>query len=199
MKKKTRKINNTGYQFLRPLCKLFLIIIGLPKTVNKELVPKEDGFIFAGTHVSYMDPFLVGNTTPRSVHFLAKIELTQNKLLKPFMSLFGVIPVDRKLSKNPEAKQAAVEALKDGNIICVFPEGTRNRTDKPLMPFKFGAVSFAYKSGKPIVPFAITPKPKAFRRKQIIIGEPFYVKSADLEKENKKLEKIVLELLEKGK
>ena len=54
-----------------------------------------------------------------------------------------------------DAKKEAIEVLKSGNVICLFPEGTRNLTENPLLPFKYGAISFAYNSQKPIVPFAI--------------------------------------------
>ena len=68
------------------------------------------------------------------------------------------------------------------------------------MPFKYGAVSIARKSGKPIVPFAIVGKPKPFNYEtKIIIGKPYYVTTDDFVKETEKLEKKVIELIKEGK
>ena len=111
----------------------------------------------------------------------------------------GVIPVDRK-NKNPEAKNEAIENLKKGNIVCIFPEGTINKTKEDIMSFKYGASSIAYKAGVPIVPFAIVNKPKPFNYKtKIVIGKPFYVESDDFKKETEKLEIIVRDLIKEGK
>lgn len=195
-----KNIKNFGYQLIRPLLKIFIVITLNPKTIHKERIPKKGGFILAGTHVSYYDPIIVGNSTFRSVHFLAKKELFDNKILGTILRFMGIISVDRKKSSNPEAKKLAIDTLTDGNVVCVFPEGTRNRANDLILPFKYGAVSFAKKSGCPIVPFAIVPRPKTFKYKtKLIIGKPFYVKSDDLEKENIKLEKKVIDLINEGK
>ena len=80
----------------------------------------------------------------------------------------------------------------------LFPEGTRNRTDKFLLPFKFGAVSMAKKTGAYLVPFGITGEYK-FRSKNLTIrfGEPFKVKD-DLSLANRQLEKEVERLMKES-
>ena len=63
-----------------------------------------------------------------------------------------------------------------------------------MLPFKYGAVSFAQKSGMPIIPMGITKKPKLFKRSMVKIGKPFYVKeNDDLTVMNEKLQKQVLQ------
>ena len=87
-----------------------------------------------------------------------------------------------------------------GGAIGIFPEGTRNKTDKFLLPFKYGAVSIASKTDSLIVPFGITGDYK-FRSKNltIIYGKPFKVGNMSLEEANNKLYKIVERLMKQNK
>ena len=187
--KKEKKDNNTLYYIIRPFLKVIFVLIMKPTVVYKDRLP-DDG---------YFDAFELGYTTKKCVHYLAKIELFKSKLGNFFFRSTGAIPVDRK-NKNPEAKNEAIQKLKENKIVCVFPEGTINKTKEYIMPFKYGAVSIARKSGKPIVPFAIVGKPKPFNYKtKIIIGKPYYVTTDDFVKETEKLEKKVIELIKEGK
>lgn len=199
MKKTNLVISNVLYSIIRPFLWIFLIITIKPKIIHKNRIPKKEGFIFAGTHTSYFDAFLIGCTTLRPLHFLAKKELMDIKVLGPMLKALGFIRVDRS-KKNPQVTDSAVEYLKDNRIVCLFPEGTINKTDDYILPFKYGAVSFAYKSGKPIVPFAFVGGPKLFNyHVKVLLGDPYYVESDDLEKENKILEQKVIELIKEGR
>lgn len=193
------KVSDFGYHVLSPLLRLFIFIFMKPKIFHKDRVPKKEGFIFAGTHVSKFDGFMIGLSTHRALHYLAKKELMDKKIIGPIMKWAGLIRVDRQ-NKNPEAKEQAINALHQNKVICIFPEGTINKTDGYIIPFKYGAVSIAYKSGNPIVPFAIVNKPKLFNYKiKVIIGEPYYVKTDNYENENKILENKVIELIKEGR
>ena len=195
-----KKINEFGYRMMRPIVLVFLTLLMKPKAYNKNRLIKKGGYILAGNHLSIYDGPLVGCISKRPIHFLAKKELFDNKFLGPIVRFIGLISVDRK-NKNPEAKELALDTLKAERVVCVFPEGTCNRTnDKEILPFKYGAVSFALKSGKPILPFAIVNKPRLFYyNTKIIFGEPYYVKNEDLDKEIKILEKKVVDLIHEGK
>ena len=108
----------------------------------------------------------------------------------------GCISVDRSIH-DKKAKTSAIEVLKDGGIVGIFPEGTTNKTDKIILPFKYGAVSIASKSNAYIVPFSITGA--YFKRNiKITYGKP-YKASDDLVKENKILEDKVIKLLKENK
>lgn len=198
-KEKQKKITRgLGYSLIRPILKLYSLICLRPKIVGKKNLPK-GGYILAGTHLSYYDPVVIGNITMRPIHFLAKKELMDKKVLGSILSFMGIIRVDRS-TKNPEAKKEAIDALHADKVVCVFPEGTCNKTGGDLLPFKYGAVSFASKSGKPIVPFAIIGKPKPFNYKtKVIIGKPMYVQDEDLEKANNLLMEIVRSLIKENR
>ncbi|MBE6155293.1 MAG: 1-acyl-sn-glycerol-3-phosphate acyltransferase [Firmicutes bacterium] len=199
MKRKNLVISNILYSIIRPILWLFLVVTINPKIVHRKRIPHKEGFIFAGTHTSYFDAFLIGRSTLRPIHFLAKKEIMDVKFLGPILNALGFIRVDR-AKKNPGAINSAVEYLKNNKIICLFPEGTINKTEDYILPFKYGAVSLAYKSGKPIIPFAFVGGPKLFNyHVKVIIGNPYYVKTDNLEKENKILEQKVIELIKEGR
>ena len=116
-------------------------------------LPAQGGFVYAANHTSWWDPILLQITAPRPVNWLAKKEMMGNRFNKWFFfDKGGCIPVDRN-GKNPEAFAAAVQALHDGRIIGIFPEGTRYK-DK-LGPTRTGVARIALESGAPVVPAAI--------------------------------------------
>lgn len=94
--------------------------------------------------------------------------------------------------------KVAIEMLNQGKIIGIFPEGTRNYTQKPLLPFKRGAVTLAKETNTNIVPFAIRGRYLPFHGLKIEFGEPIDVSNMELQEANKLLEEKVLELLVKN-
>lgn len=98
-----KKVRNFGYQIFRPLFKLFLILTGHPKFDHKERIPKKEGCILVCNHTSMLDPIILGASTPRSIHYLAKKELMDG-VLGPVLRFMGIIRVDRS-RKCPEAKK----------------------------------------------------------------------------------------------
>ena len=129
---------------------------------------------------------------------MAKKEYFDNKKTAWFFKRTGCISVDRK-NKDEHAKECAIEVLKDGGAIGLFPEGTRNKTKEFLLPFKFGAVSMAKKTDSYLVPFGITGDYK-FRSKNLVIryGKPFKVTDLELDTANEILFSKVKELMEEN-
>mgnify|MGYP003299992906 CR=1 FL=1 len=169
-----------------------------PRIIGKENIPKEGPIIVAGNHVHLFDQCLTILSTKRYLCYMAKKEYFDNKKVAWFFKANGCIPVDRS-KKDSNAKEAALSVLKNNGAIGIFPEGTRNRTNEILQPFKFGAVSMAQKTNATIVPFAITGEYK-FRSKDLTVtfAKPFKVENMTLEEANEKLYKEVLKLLKKN-
>ena len=190
------------YRIVKFILYPLYVIIFHPVAIGRENIPKNGGVILAGNHSGELDAAQMVYGCKRVVHMLAKKELFSNKLSDWFFRSMGGIPVDRK-NKDPKAKSTATEILENGEVLGIFPEGTVNRTfgtkdEVDLLPFKYGAVSFASKTGAPIVPFAICGKYKIFSgRKYIIYGKPYKV-GEDLEKENQILMDKVRKLKIKG-
>lgn len=184
-----------GYRLLKPILMPIFKLYYKPKTVNSEAIPLQGPIIFAGNHRHIMDQCMVIISTKRVVHYMAKKEYFDS----PFAWFFrftGVIPVDRSIH-DKKAKKSAEEVLKKNGALGIFPEGTRNRTKEPLMPFKMGTVSLAQKTDATIIPFAITGD-YLFRKGNLMItfGKPFKVaKNESLEKANDVLKNEILTLL----
>ena len=136
-------------------------------------------------------------STKRVVNYMAKKEYFDNKKVAWFFKAAGCISVDRS-KRDDAAVSSALEVLKNGGAVGLFPEGTRNKTDLFLQPFKFGAVSMAKKTGAYLVPFGITGTYK-FRSKDLTIrfGKPFKVEG-ELDKANEKLFKTVEKLMKQN-
>ena len=181
----------------RPLSAIFKAIYK-PTVTGKRNIPENGRIILAGNHTNYFDCLLVACATKRCVHYLAKDELMKGPLGFVFKGL-GIIPVNRR-TKDRAAYLSALETLRDEKMIGIFPEGTINRTDDVIMPFKFGAVKMARETDTKIVPFAITGKYKPFERSvKITFFEPIEPEE-NLEAANEKLMKIVSDkLIKEGK
>ena len=93
----------------------------------------------------------------------------------------------------------AVGVLAGGELISLFPEGTRNRSEALLLPFKYGAVTMAKRSGVPVIPFALTGRYRLFRRGiQIEFGAPLDLSSLETGEANALLQERVAELIYKS-
>ena len=184
------------YSFFRVIYKIILKILYRPKILGIENLPKTGSIILAGNHRRAPDPVLVMMCTKRKVHFLAKIEVSRGLHGKLFKRL-GVIVVDRSKA-NPQAVLESENILKNGGVIGIFPEGTRNRTTEELLNFKKGAVLMAQRTNSKIVPFAIKERYKAFRKRaKLEFGEPINVVNMDTNDANEYLREEVLKLLRK--
>ena len=183
--KKEKNVTKT-YRFSRPIINVFTKLFLHPKYIGLENIPKDGPIILAGTHTHLMDCILLVSSTKRCIHFFAKKELWEGKAGFYFKNM-GMISVDRKI-KDHSAIPKALEYLKDGNVIGIFPEGTTEKEFGKMLPFKIGAVKMAKESGVKIVPFAIKACYKPFKgRLTIKFDKPYSVKSDDLEKENELL------------
>lgn len=187
------------YKVVRPPIVFFFKAIYRPEVVGKENIPEKGKIILAGNHTNFFDCFSVAISTRRCVHYIAKAELMKG-IGKYIFPGLGIIPLDR-TTNGKEAVLLAEEYLADDKLIAVFPEGTINRTDEPMMPFKGGAVKIACDSGSDIVPFAITGKYKPFKKGlKITFMPPIKVQKGSLKSTNKKLEETVLEqIIKEGK
>lgn len=195
MKKNDQKV---GYRFLRGLLLPIFKFYYNPKMYGAENIPKDGNILICGNHKHIMDQCMPIMGTKRMIHWMAKREYFDDWKVAWFFKMSGCISVDRSIHDDT-AKGKAIDVLRDGGAIGLFPEGTRNKTDQFLLPFKFGAVSMAQKTDSLIVPFGISGDYK-FRSKnlRVHIGKPFSIKDMTLEEANKKLEKEIGKLIRKG-
>ena len=185
------------YRIVKPLLNFLIFFLYRPTVVGRENIPKSGPVVLAGNHTKWLDPeMLCAVVHGRQVHFLAKIELFKGPA-SIIAKGMGSIPVNRKIH-DKGALSSAVEALNKGLCIGIFPEGTINRTDEVIMPFKIGAVKMSHDANATLVPFVITGNYKLFRRGiRVEFLKPLKV-TDNLDESNEKLMKAVSEGLTKN-
>ena len=188
-----KKSKMIGFRFFKGVLGIFFLIFFRPKIIDKKNIPKDGGVILAGNHRHIFDPCMPILSTKRPVHYMAKKELFDSSV-GWFFRVVGCIPVDRG-HDNTNSKEAAVRVLKNGEILGIFPEGTRNKTGKELLPFKYGTVSMSYKTKALIVPFAITGRYRLFNNGLTIRFGKGFLADDDLEESNKRLASEIEKLI----
>ena len=131
---------------------------------------------------------------------MAKKEYFEGKMTWFFKSS-GCISVDRQNKENAKiATNIATNLLKEGYAVGIFPEGTRNKTNELLLPFKIGTVKMAKETNATIVPFVITGKYKFWNNNlKVTFLKPFKVKNMELKEANDKLRNMMLKELKKSR
>ena len=140
------------------------------RVIGKENLPSEGGVLLCTNHIHNFDPIVVGITSPRPIHFMAKEELFTVPILGKIMPLINAFPVKRGLSDRG-ALRTGLGILKEGNVLGLFPEGTRSETGE-LGKGLAGAGFFALRSKAQIIPCAVIGPYKPFKRLKVVLGKP---------------------------
>ena len=175
---------------------------------GEENVPRKGGAILAINHTSYLDFALAGTAAlpaKRYVRFMAKKEIFDNKIAGPLMRGMHHINVDR--SNGSPSFVAALRALKAGEIIGIFPEGTIS-TSFEIKGLKSGAVRLAIGSGVPIIPTIVWGGQRVYTKGvkpslkrahipvTVAFGKPIsYSRDTDIEVAEKHLREVMIEML----
>jgi len=139
-------------------------------------VPAEGGAVIAANHFSGIDHPLIGSFSPRPIRFLAKAELLEIPVLGAILRWLGVFPV-RRGEGDRDALRLARQLVRDGNLVCVHIEGTRQRFGYPG-PIHPGGLMIAMQEGAPIIPCALDTfhwSPANRRLCAVVWGEPIDV------------------------
>lgn len=133
---------------------------------------KDGAHVYIVNHYTLLDPAYPAWTTWEGLHFLGKKEILSTPVLGFVAKKAKTIPVNRD-GNDVRAILDALKCLKNNEKIVIFPEGTRNKTNEPLLPFKPGAAVLAIRAKAPIVPMVIYNKPRFFHCTHILTEEPF--------------------------
>ena len=129
------------------------------KRQGQENIPKDRAVLYIGNHRSYFDILVTYTTVPGSCGFVAKKELSRIPLLKNWMELIHCLFLDRSdIKQGLQMILSGCEEIKSGTSICIFPEGTRGKTESELELGEFhnGSFKMATKTGCPIIPLSIS-------------------------------------------
>lgn len=167
-------------RFVRVTAAKILPLFFRTKLTGADNVP-QGGAVLAGNHVSYMDPVLLWCVSPRPVHFMAKRELWRTRLFAWGLPRLWAFPVNRG-EPDRAAITTATELVKAGELVGVFPEGSRSAEGTTDLGEAHGGAAFiALRAGAPVVPIAFVGTEKVWprgvklprlRRTYIRIGAP---------------------------
>ena len=187
----------SSLRIIQAVFRFILKITGAKITViGEENVPKDTPVLYIGNHRSYFDILLTYSRCPIRTGYIAKKEMEKIPLLSTWMRYLHCLFLDRKdIKQGLKTILTAVDKVKSGISICIFPEGTRNKNEDELdmLPFHEGSFKVAAKANCPIIPMAFSGSadiweahfPK-IKKTHVILeyGRPIYVDQ--LEKEEKK-------------
>ena len=148
-----RGVNPAVYWLSRAVLEPFFLLYFRMSRSGREHIPREGAVIIAANHRSFLDPFVIGTLVGRPVYFVAKAELFKRRLPAWWLSSLGAFPVDRG-NGDRDAMATARRILERGDVVVIFPEGTRTRPGGLGRP-KRGVGRLALETGAPIVPVAL--------------------------------------------
>ena len=205
----------SSLRIIQTVFKFILKVTGADITIiGHENAPKDQAVLYIGNHRSFFDILLTYVLCPDLTGYVAKKEMEPIPLLSTWMRYLHCLFLDRKdIKEGMKTILTAIEKVKSGISICIFPEGTRNKgTDElELLPFHDGSFKIATKSGCPIIPMAISNSAEIFENHfpkikpcKVVVeyGKPIYPE--ELSREDKKrlgayTQGIILEMLKKNR
>ena len=165
------------YRFCRGVCKFLFHIAYKTEVYGSENLPESGGYILASNHKSFFDSPLIGMTINKQLFFMAKEYLFNIKVLGAIIRKLGAFPVSK--GNGEQAILTAIDVLNKGNILGIFPEGTRIKTDQ-LGRFKSGVIVIAAQTGADVIPVALRYERRHFRRNKAIVSYGTLIKNSDL-------------------
>ena len=163
--------------------------------IGKENVPVDQPVLYIGNHRSYFDVVVSYALVPNLTGYIAKKEMLSIPLLRTWMKRLYCLFLDIENPKEGlKTILQAIDYIKHGISICIFPEGTRNKGEElSLLPFHNGSFKIAEKTGCPIIPMSLNNTCDIFeghfpfiKKTHVILeyGKPIYPK--ELDKDEKK-------------
>ena len=186
-------VEEESTQMVRNIFEKLLKMAGVTVEVRGyENIPQDRPVLYVGNHRSYFD-ILVGYTTvPGLMGFVAKKEMEKIPLLSTWMKNLYCLFLDRdNMREGLKTILQAIDYVKNGISICIFPEGTRNNGEElSMLPFRDGALKIAEKTGCAIIPISMNNTADIFeahfprvKKVHVVIeyGKPIYPKELDKE------------------
>lgn len=159
------------YNFVRAIARILFFFLGI-KHEGLHNVPEEGAQIIAANHLSFYDPIVIAVLIKRPIHFMAKEEFFRNRLFGKFMSAINAFPVKRG-SADLKAIKTAIAILEKGEILGIFPEGTR-KSEGTEVEAQTGTALISMKTGTSVIPVACigTKHFLPFRTVKVVFGQP---------------------------
>ena len=151
---RTRGVNPVVYWIVRAILQPFFHVWFRLQRIGREHIPAQGPVILASNHRSFLDPFVIAVMARRPIYFVAKKELfLVHPVVSWLLSALGAFPIDRGGS-DQESMATARAVLERGDVVLMFPEGTRVRPGSLGRPHR-GVGRLALETGAPVVPVAV--------------------------------------------
>ena len=138
---------------------------------NKKVA--DGAFVYVCNHYSMFDAVYPASTTWEGIHFVTKREAFDYPVAGSALRAIKALSVNRD-GTDLRAMLDCFKVLRNNEKVCIFPEGTRNKTNSDdFLEFHHGAAAMAIKTKVPVIPMVLYKKPRLFRMTHVIVGEPF--------------------------
>ena len=185
---------------------VILFIGGIKRIViGEDNIPKDEAVLYVSNHRSIFDIVVTYPRVPGRTGYIAKQESMKLPVISFWMVYLDCLFLDRSdIRKGLEMVLTAIDKVKNGISIFIYPEGTRNKTDQPLGEFHKGSFKIAQKSGCPIVPVVVNHTRDCFenhmpwiKKTTVVIEycEPIRIKELDKE-DQKNIDQYVKNIIE---
>ena len=200
LKFKHNKIDWFLYSLTQCALKIIFTLLYRASIKGANKIPAKGSYILCSNHISYLDPVLIGAYTPRFTYFMAKKELFSFSFLSNLVIYLNAFPVDRDIVDR-KTFNTALDILKNENVLCLFPEGTRS-TDGEIGEGKKGVGLIALLSGAPIIPMVVTGSNKIiqkphkrifFPKIKMVVGDIIDTEKIIKENDRKKAIQIIVD------
>ncbi|MBF1036051.1 MAG: 1-acyl-sn-glycerol-3-phosphate acyltransferase [Parvimonas sp.] len=180
------------YRFLVSIVSVLVKLIYRVKINGIENLKDDQPFIISANHIHIFDPVILATLTKRQIFFLSKKELFEKKLFAKFFGKLGVIPIDRD-NTDIKAIKSCFRVIRDGNILGIFPEGTRVKT-VDINNMKKGVALIALKNKVNILPIHIEGTYRIFSKITVEIYPMIEINNFENMEDSEAIDKLTEEL-----
>lgn len=180
------------YRFLVSIVSVLVKLIYRVKINGIENLKDDQPFIISANHIHIFDPVILATLTKRQIFFLSKKELFEKKLFAKFFGKLGVIPIDRD-NTDIKAIKSCFRVIRDGNILGIFPEGTRVKT-VDINNMKKGVALIALKNKVNILPIRIEGTYRIFSKITVDIYPMIEINNFENMEDSEAIDKLTEEL-----
>ena len=191
------------YRWGHRLTNIFCKTMGHLEVQGIRHIPREGGVLLVSNHVSFLDPVIVGSAANREIHFMARSTAFDIPGLGKLISLYNAYPVNRG-APDLGALRKTIGLLKAGNVVLMFPEGTRS-VDGTLGKARDGACFIADRAGVPTIPVfhsgaeRMLPRSSSRLRRtklSVTFGEPLELITGEFETKRERYQQMGNQIME---
>lgn len=212
-KRYPEKIDHMSLAIVQWALGIVVFIAGTEITIiGKENIPKDKAVLYVGNHTSFFDIIIPYTLVPSLTGYVSKISMKKFPILNFWMNRVHCLFLDRdNVKEGLKTILAAIDKVKNGISIFIFPEGTRNKAPETLMEFKGGSFKIAEKSGCPIIPVTMVNMSDIFedhlprvKKTRVVIEYGTPIDMSTLDREEKKhistyVQNVIAETYKKNK